>query len=238
MVRTQREFAGHLRDPENRPPPEGIEGRRLAIYRRLFFNSISNLMAKNFPVLRRLLDNAQWDHLIREFMVEHHATTPLFPEIGRELVRYLQELEQPLFPFMAELAHWEFLETTVRLSEASPEAACASDSLVVNPTVRLGIYHWPVHEIAPAFVPEQPLERPVILLAWRRLDEKVSFMRLNEVTARLIALIEENPGRQANRHFGTLATELDYPEPEKLERSGRAMLERLAGQEAVFGPLQ
>jgi len=33
-------FAAHLRDPDNVPAPEGIEERRMAVYRELFFNNL------------------------------------------------------------------------------------------------------------------------------------------------------------------------------------------------------
>ena len=33
-------FAAHIRDPQNVPAPEGIEDRRMAIYRELFFQHL------------------------------------------------------------------------------------------------------------------------------------------------------------------------------------------------------
>jgi len=39
-------FAAHIRDPENTVAPEGIEDRRIAIYRTLFFNNLNNLLAR------------------------------------------------------------------------------------------------------------------------------------------------------------------------------------------------
>ena len=35
-------FAAHIRDPENNPAPSGVEDRRMAIYRELFFNNLHN----------------------------------------------------------------------------------------------------------------------------------------------------------------------------------------------------
>ena len=37
-------FAAHIRDPDNTIEPEGIEDRRMAIYRTLFFNNLYNLL--------------------------------------------------------------------------------------------------------------------------------------------------------------------------------------------------
>jgi hypothetical protein len=37
-------FAAHIRDPEQNPAPAGVEDRRMAIYRELFFNNLHNLI--------------------------------------------------------------------------------------------------------------------------------------------------------------------------------------------------
>jgi hypothetical protein len=44
--------------PTGAAAPEGVEDRRLAIYRRLFFNNLSNLFRRNFPVIRKLYESA------------------------------------------------------------------------------------------------------------------------------------------------------------------------------------
>ena len=44
-------FAGHIRDPDNVPPPEGIEERRMAVYRELFFNNVKGFLARVREVL-------------------------------------------------------------------------------------------------------------------------------------------------------------------------------------------
>jgi len=41
---TQRRLTAHLRDPEANPAPEGVEDRRLGIYRRLVFGNLSRLL--------------------------------------------------------------------------------------------------------------------------------------------------------------------------------------------------
>ena len=76
----QSAFAAHLRDPAANPPPPGIEPRRMAIYRDLFFNNIAGLLAANFPVIRRTLGEDAWRALVRRFYSTHRSRTPLFPE--------------------------------------------------------------------------------------------------------------------------------------------------------------
>ncbi|MDH4254937.1 MAG: DNA-binding domain-containing protein, partial [Gammaproteobacteria bacterium] len=48
--RRQYEFAAHIRDPDANPPPAGIEDRRMAIYRELFYNNLLSLLGSTFPV--------------------------------------------------------------------------------------------------------------------------------------------------------------------------------------------
>ena len=87
----QRQFAAHIRNPSSEPAPSDVEGRRMEIYRNLFFNNVRSLLAWNFPVIRKLYSDENWSQLVREFYVEHQARTPLFPELPREFLQYLQE---------------------------------------------------------------------------------------------------------------------------------------------------
>ncbi len=105
---TQYAFAAHIRDPEHRPAPAGIEDRRMSIYRDLFFNNLRNLLAKSFPVLRKLHDDDHWDRFIRQFMQNHNAKTPYFLELPEEFLNFLcdeYEHQADDFPVLTELAH-------------------------------------------------------------------------------------------------------------------------------------
>jgi hypothetical protein len=74
-------FAAHIRDPEHNPAPGGVEDRRMAIYRELFFNNLHNLIGTTFPVIKKLHTKEKFRSLIRAFMVRHEAQTPYFLEI-------------------------------------------------------------------------------------------------------------------------------------------------------------
>ncbi|AKS41658.1 HvfC family RiPP maturation protein [Wenzhouxiangella marina] len=234
LLELQRRFAAHLRDPEHAPAPEGIEERRLAIYRRLFFNNLSNLFARNFPVIRRLHEDADWQALIREFLAEHRSHTPMFTEIGREFVDFLErrgESDPEQAPWLAELAHWEFLETCVRLDEAEVapdgwlESLEADDRVQVNPTLCLAEYRWPVHRIGPEFRPEQG--EATLLAVYRQGNDRVAFMQVNPITARLLQLLRGDEQATAARALERLAEELERPVDELLEAS-RDLLATLA----------
>ena len=244
MLRLQQAFAAHLRDPEHCPPPSGLEERRMAIYRRLFFGNLRNLMARNFPVLKRLLDEDEWDRLIRQLMVEHRSTTPLFPEIGSELLAFIAGEGQSWLdsrPWLAELIHWEYLETLARLHEAEV-SLCEELSLersryvpVINPTLQLGRYRYPVHQIRPTFIPSAPLDKPINLLVFRRHDDQVGFERINDVTIRFLLLMQSNPGMSGLCLLQGLAEELGTSRMDKTIESGWNLLEHLS-QRGVIAP--
>ncbi|PZQ42449.1 MAG: DUF2063 domain-containing protein, partial [Pseudomonas putida] len=79
-------MARYIRDPLANPPPPGLEARRLAVYRQLFFGNVQSLLAGNFPVLQATLPTAQWQALIEGFYANHRCHTPLFTEVAGELV--------------------------------------------------------------------------------------------------------------------------------------------------------
>lgn len=242
LAALQKRFSDHIRDPDNNPPPEGIEDRRLAIYRRLFLNNLSSLFGKNFPVARKVVPDERWRKLIRAFMVEHRPTTPLFPEIGREFVRFLADHPEhyPEWPWLAEVCHWQFLATSVRNDEAElaeagadPEGDLLAGHPVVNPTLRLAQYQWPVHEIRANRPPELP--RSVILAIFRKPDDRLGRIRINAVTGRLLELLQENSGISGQLCLKRLADEIGHSDPAALIGHGRQLLESLQEKSLVLG---
>ena len=112
-------FAAHIRDPEHRPAPEGIEDRRMAIYTKLFFNNLRSLLATFFPVLRKLHDDDHWARFIRGFMQQHTAKTPYFLQLPEEFLDFLRNEYEPQdddHPFLTELAHYEYIELALSVS--------------------------------------------------------------------------------------------------------------------------
>ncbi len=90
FIRRQYAFAANIRDPENNPAPEDIEDRRMQIYRELFYNNVENFISGTFPVLRRIYSDADWHGLVREYFSRHRSRTPLFHEIPREFLNWLE----------------------------------------------------------------------------------------------------------------------------------------------------
>lgn len=237
-------FAAHLRDPARVPPPDDVEPRRVAVYRDLLYRNVEGFMARAFPVLRTLLDERAWHGLVGRYFAEHRARTPLFPRMPREFLRYLANAagldDYP--PYMAELADYEWLEAEVlhdtrELDDVALDA-CADfqhGCPVVNPTLRARTYAWPVHRIGPDWRPTAPAASPVYLAVYRKRDDRVGFMELNAVTARLLDLMLSRPVASGTRLLERVARELAHPEPARLVTHGLELLESLRARELVLG---
>jgi hypothetical protein len=165
-------FAAHIRDPENVPAPEGIEDRRMAIYRELFFNNIRNLLSNMFPVLRKLHSDDKWHGMIRQFMQRHRAETPYFLQLPQEFLAFLQheyEAQVDDYPFLIELAHYEYIELALSISEDSnnledidPDGNLLHQVPVKSALAWVYAYQYPVHRITAEFIPTEPAEQPVL----------------------------------------------------------------------------
>lgn len=238
-------FAAHLRDPEKHPAPTGVEDRRLAIYRDLFFNNISKLLAGTFPVLNKILSEEHWNRLMRDYFSRHQSHTPLFLEVPQEFLKYLEEErgehpEDP--PFMLELAHYEWVELALSVEEFEldlSEVDRNGDPLrglpVLSPLAWPMAYSFPVHRISPDFQPEKPAPEPTFLVVYRDMDEKVGFLKINAVTARLLELMQDDTLRTGEELLKAVAKEIKHPQPDTVVRGGAEIMERLRRHDIILG---
>jgi len=196
---SQLAMAGYLRDPAAAPAPGGVEQRRLDIYQRLVYNNIEGFISKGFPVLRSLYRDRDWQQLVRGFIREHSCSTPYFMEISQEFLHYLLHEYQPRDidpPFMAELAHYEWVELALDVAEEAPPPALRVDEpLAAVPRLSslawLLSYRFPVHRIGPQNQPRD-VGDPTYLVVYRDRQDRVRFMELNAVTARLVEMTRDN----------------------------------------------
>lgn len=245
-------LARHLRDPERHPPPPGIEDRRLAVYRNLFHDNIRSLLSGNFPVIRRTLGEDGWRALVREFFARHRSRTPLFTEIGREFVRFLEDragdaADDP--PWLPELAHYEWVELALQIADDEPPPHDAIDDddtdvsrqalldgvPVVSPLAWALAYRWPVHRIGAHFRPVQPPAAPTLVLVRRDADGAVRFSELSPLVYRLLEILGDNDARSGHDCLRQLAAEAGVQDSGSFLAEGAAMLQRLHAEGTILG---
>lgn len=199
----QQQFIAHIKDPVNQPALSDIEDRRLAIYRDLFFNNILGFVSSSFPVLKSLYDETAWCQMVRDFFICHDCHSPYFVDISKEFVDYLMHQYQPSeqdYPFLIELAHYEWIELDVSIRHASCEQPWLNLESLEQSQMVLSQLAWPlsysfaVHQISTDHIPSQPIEGGVHLVVYRDNDDDVQFMQINGVTAMLLQLLADNPG--------------------------------------------
>jgi len=239
-------FAAHIRDPEHVPAPEGIESRRMGIYRKLFFNNLYNLLGTFFPVMRKIHTEQQWRRFIRGFLQRHQAETPYFLQLPREFLAYLQdefEARDDDYPFLLELAHYEFAELELSVSEeqndldgVDPDGDLLAEVPVKSVLSWSFAYHFAVHRISPDFLPQEPESQPVYLALYRGQDDSVGFLELNAVTAALLDAIEFNTGSKTGEELlRALAAKIDYPDADALVAHGANALREMRQLDILTG---
>jgi hypothetical protein len=245
FIRRQYEFAAHIRDPENRPAPGEVEERRMAIYRELLFNNVESFMAGSFPVLRKILDDARWNSLIRNYFSRHKSRTPLFLEMPREFLTWLESErgdQDGDLPFLRELAHYEWVELALSIAEESldlPGVDSNGDLLkgipVLSPLAWHLAYNFPVHRIGPGFLPDRPGDSPTFLVVYRDRDYEVGFLETNPVTKRLLELLDEDAGETGETLLLRIARELNHPNPDIVIQGGAEILENMKRKDIILG---
>lgn len=228
---SQMTMARYLRDPQTQPPPAGVEERRLKIYRDLIYNNIEGFIRGGFPVLHSLYQEEDWHGLVRLFIDQHRCHTPYFLEISQEFLGFLLDNFQPRPcdpPFITELAHYEWVELALDVSEeqlpdAQPDTGPLECVPRLSPLAWVLNYAYPVHRIGPGcFRPEEARE-PTYLAVYRDRSDEVCFMELNAATARLLELVRDNAGSTGAQLLDTLAAELGL-DFEALREFGAAQL--------------
>lgn len=238
-------FAAHIRDPERHGAPEGIEDRRMKIYRQLFFNNVAHLLSRTFPVLFKILGKERWDRLIRDYFANHESHTPLFLEMPREFLHFLEQERGDVEddpPFLYELAHYEWVELALSIDEREPslDNVDPNGNLLdawpeISPLVWSVRYRYPVHTISPDNQPSEPPEMPTFLVVHRKSDGSIGFLEINAVTARLIELLAEEDLPSGRAALIQIAEELDHPRPKKVVSGGLEILEDLRRREIIIG---
>lgn len=226
----QAAFAAYIRNPEENPLPIGVKPERMAMYRELFFNNIDGFLIANFPVLHCLFNEQAWQNLVQDFFAKHVCHTPHFSEIPEEFLAYLQNERKNMtdFPFIAELAHYEWVEMALSISNAEPPQASpnnlAQTKLQISPLACVLAYQFPVHKISPEFLPLTAPPQTTFLVAYRNREDMVQFLEITPLTYQLLKFIEEQPAQFAEGYLIQLAEFAPSIELHKLKENGCEIL--------------
>lgn len=235
-------IARYVRSPCTQPGPPGIEPRRLKLYGDLLFNNVESLLAGNFPVIRQTLGDADWHALVQRFFAIHRSQTPLFTRIGLELIDFLATPEgcDPQRPWLPELAHYEWVELGLQLSDVTPPAYDPHGDLlegipVLSPLAWPLAYGWPVARIGPDFQPETLPPEPTLVLLRRDRDGKVQFTELSPLLFQLLERIAANTTETSRELLMQLAREAGQPDINVFIDAARPLLQQLHRQDVLPG---
>jgi len=180
----------------------------------------------------------------QDFFIHHQCKTPLFAEISVEFLNYLEHQRNAASdpPFLLELAHYEWVELALSVSDADrdlpsydPNGDLAAGIPLASALAWTLSYQYPVHRISSEFQPSEPGEQPTLLTVYRdRLDE-IHFLEINPVTFRLLQLIGENDNKTGNELLQTIAEEMQHPNPQTVIEHGYSLLDDLRNRNIVIG---
>jgi hypothetical protein len=179
---------------------------------------------------------------VRGFYRDHRAQTPLFPEIAREWLRYLETVPRLEPPFLRELAHYEWVELALQISEArvdavahDPRGDLLDGAPVVSPLAWPLAYAWPVHRLGPEFQPTEAPPAPTFLLLRREADGNVRFSLLSPMAFRLLARLDEAPELSGREQLAALAREAGVTADAAFLAQGQALLEQMRDNGTLLG---
>lgn len=184
-------FAHQVRHPY---PSSSEPG--LAVYQRLFINNVRSMLASSFPVCFKLLTGPAWTQLTAAFYAQHLAKTPRFTELATEFIEFVARPDGALnLPYpvdaIAELLHYEWVETELMLAEADTPAT-PEGALRLSPLARALAYRYPVHTLSAMQPPgSQAPAVPTFLLLWRSEDFSVRFQQLTPPAMQLLLSFQE-----------------------------------------------
>ena len=187
-----------------------IENRRINIYQSLFYNNVEAFFSQIFPVCRSMFSDDAWESMVRKYLQEHHASTPLFHKLGLEFLRFIEAqldedwLHELLKPMTVEsflqLAHYEWVELELSLVEKAhkiPVIHCLleNDDESMTAQYRLADAVWPLYYEYALQNVQPPLSKQIkqdtFLLAQRvdKTNSKKQIVEFHELTAPMYALL-------------------------------------------------
>jgi len=191
LQRMQNAFSRAARGHKQTGSPE-FDERRLAVYQRLLLNNLNEVISPCFPVLLSILPADTWQSILKDFLKHHQVTTPVFHELPFFMVDYLKLHPLADFPFAHELAHYEWIELEVELSEPDKtQSETGAISLLeqiwrLSNTARLLEYHYEVDKICHDYQPHETVKTYLLVY---QIEGEVEFLKLNELSFQLLSMM-------------------------------------------------
>lgn len=158
-------FARALLDPAHTAPagltnPDGAPAsKRFDVYRNNVAVSLTEALEVTFPVIRKLVGEANFRTLAAAFLRSHPPETPLLMQYGESLPGFLEGFEPVRsLPYLADVARLEIaLVQSFHAADAAPLPPVTLQNLpadrlmaarlILAPATRLVRSRWPVHQI-------------------------------------------------------------------------------------------
>ena len=226
----QKTFANAIRNPEQAYPLPDVP-KRLTVYQSLIHNGMSNSLSSCFPVTKQIISADVFDDLVSLFLSKYSSHTPYFHQVPSEFLNFIAKTAElpPVPEFIFELMHYEWLELAVEIDDTdcsrfhfNLENHKENFQLQILPTVRLASYQYAVEQIGPSYIPTQALDIQTMILVFRNQSDDVEFMRINDLTALLLAQFEEPT--TIDSAFKTLAEHVPDQTADELKTAGLSHL--------------
>jgi hypothetical protein len=244
----QAAFAARIRDPKQAARPPGAPAKRMRVYEELLFNNLEGFLLTCYPITREILGARAWKKTLRRFFREHRCHSPLFRDIPKSFLDWMEAGGAALFPtrpFLAEFMHYEWLELSVSITpeEVDPAVIDTQGDLLrgrpaLHPTARLVCYRYPVHRIGPRFKPSAADGQTWCYLLFRDDDaagqDEARFILLNPLSAQLVVLLRDHQP-SGNEALGLLAGQNNPTQYEAFMQHGGELLHDLRAQGALLG---
>ncbi|MCP3969081.1 MAG: DUF2063 domain-containing protein [Rhodobacteraceae bacterium] len=165
MMTGQRDFASGLLEPDFAAPvglvnPDGAQAlKRYDVYRNNVAVSLTEALELSFPVIRKLVGEANFKLLAGAFLRRHPPVTPILMLYGEQMPGFLEQFEPvQRLGYLPDVAR---LELALRLSyhaadvepldpvvlQQMPTDRLMAARVALAPAMRLVRSRWPVHSI-------------------------------------------------------------------------------------------
>jgi hypothetical protein len=158
--------------------------RRLRIYQNNTRASLTTTLMAVFPVTVRLVDERFFRYAASEFIRRNPPSEPRLVRYGVDFPAFLRTFEGlEEMPFVAETARleWAIAEAldaaslpSIGLAALDGDDAAATPELVLQPSLRFVISHWPVMSIWSAHQAGGDLDK---ISSWTRKAERIALWR-------------------------------------------------------------